>query len=86
LIIIFSYKIAKTDALASKLAGHYFHYFAWLVVFTKFSQKNWHSPLDSANNRCYITTRTKERGSEKRRAPKKSRMEVRRLWYRCSEE
>ena len=61
-----------------------FHHFAWLVVFTKFSQKNWHSPLDSANNRCYITPRTKERGSEKRRAPKESRVEVRSLRCRCS--
>ena len=32
------YKIAKIDALASKLAGRYFHYFAWLVAFTKSSQ------------------------------------------------
>ena len=28
------YKIAKIDALASKLAGRYFCYFAWLVAFT----------------------------------------------------
>ena len=28
--------------------------------FTNSSQKNWHSPLDSANNKCYITARTKE--------------------------
>ena len=34
------YKIAKIDALASKLAGRYFHYFAWLVAFTNSSQKN----------------------------------------------
>ena len=33
------YKIAKIDALASKLAGRYFRYFAWLVAFTKSSQK-----------------------------------------------
>ena len=33
------YKIAKIDALASKLAGRYFHYFAWLVAFTNSSQK-----------------------------------------------
>ena len=26
----------------------------------KFFTKNWHSPLDSANNACYITYRTKE--------------------------
>ena len=29
------YKIAKIDAFASKLAGRFFHHFAWLVVFTK---------------------------------------------------
>ena len=33
------YKIVKINVLASKLAGRYFHYFAWLVVFTNFSQK-----------------------------------------------
>ena len=33
------YKIAKIDALASKLAGRYFCYFAWLVAFTNSSQK-----------------------------------------------
>ena len=33
------YKMAKIDALASKLAGRYFHHFAWLVVFTNSSQK-----------------------------------------------
>ena len=33
------YKIAKIDAFASKLAGRFFHHFAWLVVFTKSSQK-----------------------------------------------
>ena len=38
----------------------YFCYFALLVEFTKSSQKNQHSPIDSANNKCYITTRTKE--------------------------
>ena len=37
-----------------------FHHFALLVAFTKFSQKNQHSSLDSANNKCYITARTKE--------------------------
>ena len=54
------YKIAKIDALASKLAGRYFHYFAWLVAFTKSSQKNQHSPLDSANKTSYNVIRTKE--------------------------
>ena len=34
------YKIAKKDVLASKLAGRFFHHFAWLVAFTKSSQKN----------------------------------------------
>ena len=52
--------INRKDVLASKLAGRFFHHFAWLVVFTKSSQNNQHSPLDSANNKCYITTRTKE--------------------------
>ena len=33
------YKIAKKDVLASKLAGRFFHHFAWLVAFTKSSQK-----------------------------------------------
>ena len=33
------YKIAKIDAFASKLAGRFFHHFAWLVVFTNSSQK-----------------------------------------------
>ena len=33
------YKIVKINVLASKLAGRYFRYFAWLVVFTNFSQK-----------------------------------------------
>ena len=33
------YKIAKINAFASKLAGRYFHHFAWLVAFTKSSQK-----------------------------------------------
>ena len=28
------YKIAKKDVLASKLAGRFFHHFAWLVAFT----------------------------------------------------
>ena len=28
------YKIAKKDVLASKLAGRFFHHFAWLVEFT----------------------------------------------------
>ena len=37
---------------------------AWLVAFTKSSQNNQHSPIDSANNKCYITTRTKEEGYE----------------------
>ena len=37
-----------------------FHHFALLVAFTKSSQNNQHSPLDSANNKCYITARTKE--------------------------
>ena len=34
------YKIAKINAFASKLAGRYFHHFAWLVAFTKSSQNN----------------------------------------------
>ena len=34
------YKIAKIDALASKLVGRYFRYFAWLVAFTQSSQFN----------------------------------------------
>lgn len=34
-----------------------FHKF---TMFTKSSQNNYHSPLDSANNKCYITARTKE--------------------------
>ena len=33
------YKIAKKDVLASKLAGRFFLHFAWLVAFTKSSQK-----------------------------------------------
>ena len=33
------YKIAKKDVLASKLAGRFFHHFAWLVEFTNSSQK-----------------------------------------------
>ena len=38
-VVLSPYKIAKIDALASKLAGRYFHYFAWLVAFTQSSQK-----------------------------------------------
>ena len=35
--------------------------------------KNQHSPLDSANNTCYSTTRTKEEGNkERQRKMKKS--------------
>ena len=32
-------------------------------MFTDFSQNYWHSPIDSANNACYITCRTKEKKS-----------------------
>ena len=32
------YKIATIDAFASKLAGRYFRYFAWLVAITQSSQ------------------------------------------------
>ena len=39
-VVLSPYKIAKIDALASKLAGRYFHYFAWLVAFTNSSQNN----------------------------------------------
>ena len=38
-VVLSPYKIAKIDALASKLAGRYFHYFAWFVAFTQSSQK-----------------------------------------------
>ena len=41
---------------------------AQTVAFTKSSQKYYHSPLDSANNRCYITTRTKEGDKKKAKA------------------
>ena len=34
----------------------------------KFFTKYYHSPLDSANNRCYITTRTKEGDKKKAKA------------------
>ena len=34
------YKIAKINVLASKLAGRFFHHFAWLVAFTNSSQNN----------------------------------------------
>mgnify|MGYP000714408850 CR=1 FL=1 len=34
-------------------------------MFTKCSQKKQHSPLDIANNKCYITPRTKERDAKK---------------------
>lgn len=44
---------------------------AQTVAFTNSSQKYYHSPLDSANNRCYITTRTKE-GDKKRTKDKSS--------------
>ena len=37
----------------------------WLVTFTHSSQNYQHSPLDSANNKCYITYRTKEEEKEK---------------------
>ena len=40
-------------------------------VHKKFT-KNQHSPLDSANNKCYITARTKE--GDKKRAKDKSSM------------
>ena len=33
------YKIAKINAFASKLAGRYFHHFAWLIAFTKHIHK-----------------------------------------------
>ena len=37
------YKIAKKDILASKLAGRFFHHFAWLVAFNihKSFTKSW---------------------------------------------
>ena len=41
---------------------------AQTVAFTNSSQKYYHSPLDSANNRCYITTRTKEGDKKKVKA------------------
>ena len=50
------YKIAKIDAFASS--------------FTKSSQNNYHSPIDSANNACYSTDRTKE-GERKERFARK---------------
>ena len=34
---------------------------AQTVAFTNSSQKYQHSPLDSANNECYITNRTKDK-------------------------
>ena len=40
------YKIAKIDAFASKLAGRYFHHFAWLVAFTK-SRQNLHKKIST---------------------------------------
>ena len=36
-----------------------------------FHKKNQHSPIDSASNKCYITTRTKE-GDKKRTKDKSS--------------
>ena len=41
---------------------------AQTVAVTNSSQKYYHSPLDSANNRCYITTRTKEGDKKKAKA------------------
>ena len=35
-----------------------------IAAFTKSSQKNQHSTIDSANNECYSTCRTKERDTE----------------------
>ena len=51
-------KQQKWTPLQVNLQGVYFHHFAWLVAFTKFSQKNQHSPLDIANKKCYNTDRT----------------------------
>ena len=63
-------KQQKWTPLQVNLQGVYFHHFAWLVAFTKSSQKNQHSPLDSANNACYSTDRTKE-GERKERFARK---------------
>jgi hypothetical protein len=38
----------------------------------KFFTKNQHSPLDSANNRCYSTDRTKEEGQRDKKIERKS--------------
>ena len=38
-------KQQKWTPLQVNLQGVYFHHFAWLVAFTKFSQKNQHSPI-----------------------------------------
>ena len=40
-------KQQKWTPLQVNLQGVYFHHFAWLVAFTKFSQKNQHLPLGS---------------------------------------
>lgn len=40
-----------------------------IQLFTKSSQNYQHSPLDSANNRCYITVRTKEGEQKKDKIP-----------------
>ncbi len=40
-------------------------YFTIFYEFTNFSQNNQHSRLDVANNKCYITTRTKEERKKK---------------------
>ena len=39
------------------------------LLFTLFSQIYQHSPLDSANNKCYITVRTKEGNKKKDKIP-----------------
>ena len=54
------YKIAKINVLASKLAGRYFRYFAWLVAFTKSSQRISTQRLTVLT--IYVILHTEQRG------------------------
>ena len=64
------YKIAKKDVLASKLAGRFFHHFAWLVEFTNSSQKISTQLLTVLTKRVILQLEQRKRDKEIRRLKK----------------
>jgi len=64
------YKIAKKDVLASKLAGRFFHHFAWLVAFTNSSQKISTHLLTVLTKRVILQLEQRKRDKEIRRLKK----------------